>query len=140
MQRKSAMSYHDLEIWKSAHALGVIVHKMTLEKMPKFEMYEEGSQIRRSSKAISVNIVEGFGRRRYKNDFIRFLTYALASCDETREHLEYIVETGSMTDRALYEHILAGYDVLGRKVNSFLRSVIESHMTPKSASPSGRPR
>jgi len=28
------------------------------------------------------NIVEGYGRRRYKQEFIRFLTYSLALHDE----------------------------------------------------------
>ena len=70
-----AKSYRDYGIWQMAHQLAVRVHKMTLEKLPKFEMYEEASQIRRSLKSISSNIVEGFGRRRYKNDFIRFLIY-----------------------------------------------------------------
>ena len=42
--------------------------------LPKFEMFEEGSQIRRSSKSVRSNIVEGYGKRHYKNDFIRFLT------------------------------------------------------------------
>ena len=37
------------------------------------EMYEEGLQIRRSSKSVSSNIVEGFGRRRYQADYIKFL-------------------------------------------------------------------
>jgi len=41
--------------------------------LPKFEMYEEGSQIRRSAKSVAANIVEGYGRRRYKQEFIRFL-------------------------------------------------------------------
>ncbi len=48
-----AKSYRDYEIWQMAHELTVRVHKMTLEKLPKFEMYEEASQIRRSSKSIS---------------------------------------------------------------------------------------
>ncbi|MEW6570601.1 MAG: four helix bundle protein [Nitrospirota bacterium] len=72
------------------------VHKITLEELPKFEMYEEGSQIRRSSKSIVSNIVEGFGRRRYKNEFIQFLTYSIASCDETKVHLEILYQTGSL--------------------------------------------
>jgi four helix bundle protein len=55
-------------------------------KLPKFEMYETGSQIRRSSKSVRSNIVEGYGRRRYRNDYIRFITYALASNDETTDH------------------------------------------------------
>ncbi len=36
-------------------------------------------------KSIHSNIVESYGRRRYPNDYIRFLTYAQASCDERRE-------------------------------------------------------
>ena len=36
----------------------------------KFELYETGSQIRRSAKAVTALIVEGFARRRYKADFM----------------------------------------------------------------------
>jgi len=79
-------SYRDLDIYKKANKLAVDIHKISLQ-FPKFEMYEEGSQIRRSSKSITSNIVEGFGRRKYKQEFIKFLIYALASCDETVNHL-----------------------------------------------------
>src|SRR6267142_1582705 len=104
MDRKLA-SYRDLEIWRMARELAILVHRMTLERLPKFEMYEEGSQIRRSCKSISSNLVEGFGRRRYKNDYIKFLTYALASCDETIDHLEILKETGSLLDKALFDNL-----------------------------------
>ena len=131
METKKPLSYRDLGIWKQAHELAVIVHKMTLEKLPKFEMYEEGSQIRRSSKSISSNIVEGYGRRRYKNEFIKFLNYALASCDETREHLELLFETGSLTDKTLFDDLSNRYDILGKTTNNFLQSVIAGHLAPK---------
>lgn len=91
-------SYRDLDIYKKAHKLAVEIHEMSL-KLPKFELYEEGSQIRRSSKSIKSNIVEGFGRRRYKQEFIKFLTYSLASCDETRDHLDNLYETKSLRDK-----------------------------------------
>lgn len=52
------LSYHDLEVYKLAHSLAVQVHGLSL-KLPKFEMYEEGAQIRRSAKSIPVNLVEG---------------------------------------------------------------------------------
>lgn len=52
------MNYKDLEVWKIARELSIKIHKMTLT-LPKFEMYEEGSQIRRSSKSIRSTIVEG---------------------------------------------------------------------------------
>lgn len=131
MERRQIRSYRDLEIWQMARELAVLVHKMTLEKLPKFEMYEEGSQIRRSAKSISSNIVEGYGRHRYKNEYIKFLTYALASCDETRDHLEIIFETASLTDKAFYDDVCKRYDILGRKINNFLQSVIADHFAPK---------
>ncbi len=128
---KKLTSYRDLEIWKMARELAILVQRMTLEKLPKFEMYEEGSQIRRSSKSISANLVEGFGRRRYRNDYIRFLTFALASCDETVDHLEMLKETGSLSDQALFEQLMSQYSLLGKRINKFLQTVISDHFEPK---------
>ncbi|MGE5215043.1 MAG: four helix bundle protein [Nitrospirota bacterium] len=121
------MSYRDLDIWKLARQIAVAVHRATLQDLPKFEMFEEGSQIRRSAKSISANIVEGFGRRRYKQEFIRFLVFAHASCDETIEHLETLFETGSLTNESVYRDLSTQLDLLGRKLNVFIESVGRSH-------------
>jgi len=131
---KKTQSYLDLEIYQLAKKFAVEIHRMTLDELPKFEMFEEGSQIRRSSKSIGANIVEGFGRKRYKGEYIRFLTYALASCDETKYHLEMLWETGSLgQERSQY--FLEGYDNLGRKIYKFRQSIILSRSnTPASDS------
>ena len=42
------MSYKELDIWKLAKDNVNQIHKMTIENLPKFEMYETASQIRRS--------------------------------------------------------------------------------------------
>lgn len=123
------MSYVDLEIYQMAHQLAIKIHLMTL-KLPKFEMFEEGSQIRQSAKSIAANIVEGFGRRRYKADFIKFLTYAHASCDETIEHLKILRESGSLSDDFVFNELLNAYNELGRRINRFIQSVVEEHLTP----------
>jgi four helix bundle protein len=72
-------------------------------KLPKFELYEGGSQIRRSSRSVGANIVEGYSRRRYKADYVKMLIYALSSNDETIFHLEGLYETDSLKDKVLYE-------------------------------------
>jgi hypothetical protein len=36
-----------------------------------------------------VNIVEGYGRRRYVNEYIRFIIFVIASKDETTDHLGF---------------------------------------------------
>ena len=121
------VNYRDLEVWQLSRSLVVDIHKMTLEKLPRFEMYEEGTQIRRSVKSIKANIVEGYGRRRYKQDYIKFLTYAHASCDETIDHLETLLETGSLTDEMLYQDLHKRLNELGSKLNRFIQGVERQH-------------
>ncbi|HMP72839.1 MAG TPA: four helix bundle protein [Kiritimatiellia bacterium] len=128
------MSYRDLDIWRLAREAVIAVHAMTLRDLPKFEMYEEGSQIRRSIKSVKSNIVEGYGRRRYKQEYIHFLTYAHASCDETIDHLETLLDTGSLTNQDKFNAINIQLDELGRKINKFIQSVIEHHNTFREAS------
>ena len=125
------MSYKKLEIWQLARELVINIHEMTLENLPKHEMYEEGSQIRRSSKSVKSNIVEGYGRRSYKQDFIRFLNMAQASNDETADHLETLFDTGSLTDEKLYQDLRERLDHLGRKLNLFIKSVSKEHISDR---------
>ena len=119
--------YRKLEIWQRAREIVIDIHKMTLKELPKFEIYEEGSQIRRSIKSTRSTIVEGYGRRRYKQDYIRFLTYSIASCDETTDHLETLYETGSLRDKVLYKSLHARLQTLGKKINRFIQSVEKAH-------------
>jgi len=128
MMEKRSQSYKDLEVYSLGKELAVKVHKLTIENLPKYEMFEEGSQIRRSSKSIVSNIAEGYGRRKYLNEFIRFLTYAIASCDETKVHLEMLNETGSLTEGNV-EELYQGYEELGAKLYNFREAVTKSHRT-----------
>ncbi len=116
------MSYRKLEIWQQARDLSVDIHKMTMH-LPKFEMYEEGGQIRRSMKSVRSNIVEGYGRRWYKKDYTRFVIYALSSNDETVDHLETLFETGTLKDKVLYENLHERVQKLGIKINNFLQVI-----------------
>lgn len=113
--------YKDLNVYQEAHRLGVAIHAFSL-KLPKFELYETGSQIRRAAKSISANIVEGYGRRRYQADYVKFLVYSQSSCDETNEWLLYIQDLyDELAPDA--EQLLNEIDSLGRKINVFIQSV-----------------
>lgn len=125
------MSYKDLEVWQLARELVIDIHQMTLKQLPKHEMYEVSSQIRRSSKSVKSSIVEGYGRRRYKQDFIRFLHFALASNIETIDHLETLFETGSLTDTRLYHDLHDRLEKLGKKLNAFIQAVMKEHISEK---------
>ncbi|PTN08240.1 four helix bundle protein [Mangrovibacterium marinum] len=113
-------SYHDLDIYKIAFRLALDVHKLSLQ-LPKFEIYEQGSQVRRSSKSVKDQIVEGYGRKRYKADFIKFLTYAQGSNDECTSQIETILELYPQFPE--WKSLLSEYDQLGKKINKFIQYV-----------------
>lgn len=124
------MSYRKLDIWKNSQELVMDIHKMSLA-LPTFELYETGSQIRRSMKSVKANIVEGYGRRYYKNEFIRFIIYVLASTDETIDHLETLYHTGSLKNEELYQNLHDRLNILGKMINNFLSSIQVIHKSSK---------
>ncbi|ODS34547.1 MAG: ribosomal protein [Candidatus Scalindua rubra] len=117
-----------LKIWQLSHKLGIKVHKMSLA-LPKFEMFEEGSQVRRSSKSVSSNITEGYALRRYKAEYIHYLFRAYASSMETVEHLEYLYETNSLKDKSAFDEMINEYSELNKMLFSFIESVEKMHST-----------
>ncbi|MBT0608437.1 four helix bundle protein [Aequorivita echinoideorum] len=112
-------SYKDLDIYNLAFQYALDVHKVSL-LLPKFELYEMGSQLRRSSKSVKDNIVEGYGRRKYKQDFIKFLIYAHASLLECLSQLQMIQ---NLYPNISVSSLIENYDALGGKIHSFITYV-----------------
>jgi four helix bundle protein len=125
------MSYRNLEIWEISKQLVISIHTMTMNELPQFEMYETGSQIRRSSKSIKSNIVEGYGRRKSSLEYIHFLTIAHASLDETKDHLETLFLTKSLTNKVIYEKLMELCDKLGRKLYLYIEAVKRNYRSGK---------
>ena len=115
-----SLNFEDLEIYQLAFEYAIKLHRASL-KLPKFELYEQGSQIRRSSKSIKDQISEGYGRRRYKPDFIKFLVYASASCDELKGQLNMLKIL--YPDIEEFENLLEPYHKLSIKINNFIKYV-----------------
>ncbi len=118
-----AKSYKDLDIYQISFQLFERTHKFSLQ-LPNHELYELGSQLRRSADSINSNIVEGYGRKRYKNDFIKFLTYAHASNDETINHLRKIIAVYPQFEESATQ-LKNEYDELGSKIFGFIQYVIK---------------
>ena len=120
-------SYKDLDIYKMALDLFYQVPPASLI-LPKYELYELGSQLRRSSDSVVSNIVEGYGRKRYKAEFIRFLVFSHAGCLETKAHLEKInhLHGGLIPDNL---KCINEYDILGAKIFTFIKYVEDNWKT-----------
>ncbi len=121
--------YEQLEIFQLSKELAIKIHQMTL-MLPKFETYEEGSQIRRSSKSIVSNIVEGYCLRRHPNEYLQFLHRSFGSCEETRLHLKFLFDTNSLKDELRYNELSLEYEKLGKMIFRFIESVLSKHLPP----------
>jgi four helix bundle protein len=117
------MNYRNFEVWQFAREVVIAIHAMMRTTLPKFEMFEEGGRIRRAMKLAKSKMVEDHGGRRYKQEFVKFVDYALASCHQSADQLDMLTKTKSLTNIAIIHHLTRKLDELGRKLNLFLQSV-----------------
>ncbi len=61
------------------------IHALTMT-FPKFETYELGSQLRRSSNSVAANLAEGFGNK-HNNIYTECISRSQGELRETRHHL-----------------------------------------------------
>ena len=115
------MGYRKLQIYTISFDLFLRTHRES-HKLPKYEMYELGSQLRRSSGSVVANIVEGYGRNRYKQEFIRFLVCSHASNNETMCHLNGIIQLYPEMNEN-FKTLYKEFDTLGAKLNKYIQYV-----------------
>ena len=109
-------SYKDLDIYNIAFDLSLRIREMTL-KLESYDKYEVGGQIRRSSQSIKDTIAEGYGRKRYKADFIKFLVYSYASHLEAKSQAEFLYKA---VKNEKWNTIADELDSLGIKIHNFI--------------------
>ena len=90
--------FEDLEVFQRAYRISLEVHRRSLE-FPPIEQRALAGQIRRASKSICANLVEGFGRQGWsKPEFRRFLMMATGSADEMQVWTLYCRDLGYIGD------------------------------------------
>lgn len=108
--------FENLEVWKKGREIRRFVSKL-VKKFPKEELYSLTAQIRNSSRSITANIAEGYGRFHYQEN-IQFCRFSRGSMEETKDHMytaldeAYITEADFKEFMGLYEHslkLLNGY-------------------------------
>lgn len=115
-------SYKDLQIYQLAFELAERNYHLGM-KLFYPEQFETGSQIRCTGQTTRNNIVEGYGRRRYKSDFIKYLVYSPSSLLESLSESEFPDRVHSGTG---WHEISVEPDSLGIKISNFI-SYVENH-------------
>jgi four helix bundle protein len=91
-------SVWDFLVFRRAYAAALEAHRIALT-FPKYEQYDLASQLRRSSKSICANLMEGRGRQQgSKAEFRRFVLMALGSADESVLWCRFARDLGYLDD------------------------------------------
>jgi len=83
-------TFEDLEVYKAAREFRKAMYALN-RRLPDFEKYELGSQIRRASASLTNNIAEGHGRFHYP-DQIRFFLHSRGSLEELVDDLNICLD------------------------------------------------
>ena len=116
-----SQTYEDLKVYKIALKLSNDIERL-VKILPASERFRHVDQILRSSRSVVANIAEGFGRKKFKKDFIRFLTYSVSSSDETQVHLRLIFN-GRLIKREKYLSLKRGYKDLSIRLVNYINSI-----------------
>src|SRR3989344_5568588 len=118
MIKKKIETYKDLEVYQRSYKLALEIHKLTLN-FPLPDKIELGGQMRRASKSISANIAEGFARRKFKKEYLRYLGMAKASVDEMQVHLQFSNDLKYVSKNE-YDDLSREYVILGKQLSSLI--------------------
>ena len=104
-------SFEDLRVYQLSFRLALEVHQLT-QSFPRYERFEIGRQLRTAAVSVTLNIVEGYGRKSAKAEFKHFLRNALGSSNEVIVLLKLSKELGYIQDDGLEKR----YDELGKQL------------------------
>ena len=115
----SVKSYHDLLVWQKAMDLSEEVYRQ-IKKLPKDELFELVSQMRRAVVSVPSNIAEGQARGTAK-EFINFLNIARGSNAEIQTQLLLCSRFGYLSEEDIHMSI-----ALSNEVSKLLNLLIAS--------------
>jgi four helix bundle protein len=94
MQIRSAK---ELIVYEKAYELAMSIFNLS-KSFPPEEKYALTSQIRRSSRSVSMNLREAWSKRRYEAHFISKLTDCDGETNETDTSLDFAKDCGYITE------------------------------------------
>ncbi len=109
-------SYKDLNVYNLSFQLSMDIFMKT-RSFPKEEIYSLTSQVVRSSRSISANIVEGWAKRAYPNIFRQHLITSLGSTAETENWLLFAKECNYISE-GVFIHYSNQITIIGKMITN----------------------
>lgn len=110
-------SFEELECWKRARVFRRSIFEL-VKQWPAEERYELTKQIKRSSRSVTANIAEGYGRHHHQEN-IQFCRQARGSLTETLDHLITGLDEG-FVDEPTLEALRVEYENTIKLLNGYI--------------------
>lgn len=117
-------TFRDLEVYRKSFKLHIEIHKLSMT-FPKFEMYELGSQIRRSSNSVPANIAEGYNNQ-HTNIYLEGLNRAVGEAQETQHHLDTARVKGYL-DQTNFDEFDTSYTECIKMLYGLRKALLKKH-------------
>jgi len=109
--------FETLDVWKEARAYRISISTL-VKSFPPIEKFRLVDQLIRSSRSVTANIAEGYGRYHYKEN-IQSCRMARGSLTETVDHLMCGYDEGYLEEVKLFE-LKKQVDSISRKLNGYI--------------------
>ncbi|MBL4656124.1 MAG: four helix bundle protein [Bacteroidia bacterium] len=120
--------FRNLKVWQKGRDLRLYVFTLT-KQFPKEEKTKLTDQVIRSSRSITNNIAEGYGRFHFK-DNIRLCNQARGSIYETLDHAEIAFEC-KYINQDTYQQLTENIEEILALTNGYIKYLREKHQLNK---------
>jgi len=111
-------NFTGLKCWKESRQLRNSIRNL-VNTFPQNEKYRLSDQIIRSSRSITANIAEGYGRYHYLEN-VKFCSYSRGSLDETKDHLTVALDEEYIS-RKQFEQYEQKIKEIKQLINGYIR-------------------
>ena len=118
--QKRYRTFEDLEVYEAARYFRKAMYKVN-RRLPDFERFELGSQIRRAAVSLTNNIAEGHGRLT-DSQFRHFLGNARGSLCELQTQMELASDFGYIEKQIIHSFMEQGSEV-ARLINGLIATL-----------------
>lgn len=123
IEKKLVKKAQDLDVFKLAFESSLEIHKDSLS-FPKHEQYALANQIRKSSKSICANLVEGFAKQPHSRaEFARFISMSIGSSNETELWISYCAHLGYI-DKSVHDKWVKNYISISKMLQKLRMKVL----------------
>ncbi len=122
MEERNIKSFEDLNSWKQSRQLRIAISQL-IKTFPVHEKYDLVSQMRRSSRSVTYNIAEGYGRFNFKEN-AQYIRISRGSIYELLDQLIVAYDEGYITQSELEKYKKMIEPIL-KLLNGFIKYLME---------------